>query len=185
MLMKLGKMLAGATLLGMVLAGPVLLRAQTGDSDKINKLFAEIRQHAVNAESDAELLESYTRSRLHWESHAARVHSMRDHVNDLIRDFNDAKAYREQGSEWQKGAIDNIEPLLQGMAAHLTATIDHLNNNQDKTAMKPWRDYVHANREYANKTANLIRDYVEYSEAKAKADLIESKVQVPENPGQE
>ena len=171
--------------LGLLTIGIPVLQAQTPDSEKITKLFTEIRVHAVLAEDDADLLESYTRSTVSWESHSRRLNDMTVHVKDLLKDYNEAQAIRGEASDWQKEAIDQIMPLVKGMADHLSASIDHLNKNQTHTNLKPWHDYVRGNREYVFRTADLIRDYVDYGEAKAKADMLEKKLQSPSSSGQE
>lgn len=171
--------------LSLLAIGIPILRAQAPDSEKITKLFNEMKTHAVLAEEDADLLESYTRSTATWGSHARRLSDITVHVRDLLKDYNEAQAIRGEGSDWQKEAIDEIMPLVKGMADHLSASIDHLNKNQAHTSLKPWHDYVHGNREYIFKTADLIRAYVDYGEAKAKADVLEKKLELPPSPGQE
>ena len=166
----------GATLLGIAAGTSLVARAQTRDSENIRQFFTEMKQHAVDAEYDAELLESYTRSSMPWQVHSQRITEMTTHVNDLGRDFNTAKKLRAQGSEWQKDAIDQIEPLLIGMADHLSASINHLKDNHLKTGMQPWTEYVKGNRVYANQAAKLIRDYVDFGEAKAKSEALEQKL---------
>lgn len=175
----------GAAVLGIAANGGQVTQAQSPDSEKIAQLFQDIKHHAVEAEYDAELLESYTRSGTAWQAHATRVSQMRSHINDLGRDFTEASKLRAEGSEWQKEAIDQIEPVLKGMADHLSAAIDHLNANQGKTRMPPWTDYVKGNREYATKAANLIRDYVDYGEARARTEALEKRLGTPAPPDQD
>ena len=170
---------------GVLAIGMPFLRAQTTDSEKINKLFTQIKKHAVLAEDDADVLASYTHSNVSWVSHSGRLRQIKEHANDLIKDFNETKGLRDEGSAWQKDAIDEIQPLLQGMAGHLSASIDYLNKHQNQTRMPAWRDYIRGNREYTLKTANLIRDYVDYGESKAKADMLAEKLEVPPSPGNE
>lgn len=164
------------------LLGAQTLQAQAADSEKVNALFTEMKQHAALAEADAENLESYTRSSMAWETHAKRITSMKDHVNALIKDYNEVKDMRGEASPWQQEAIDRVAPLLKDMADHLTASIEHLNQNQTKVHMKPWQDYARANYEYAVHTAGLIRDFVHYGEAKNTVDKLEQKLELPETP---
>lgn len=184
---KTGKVLAAIAAFAFLVMGSVCVKAQSADSEKINELFNNIRQHASHAEADAELLESYTRSKMSWESHARRIESIRSHVKDLAADFNEASALRPEGSKWQQEAIDQLQPVLQGMADHIKATIDHLNDNKNNVHMQPWIDYVHANRDYAVRAAELIRDYVDYSEAKSTTEKLEQKLQINPSgtPGEE
>lgn len=179
------RIVLGATVLGIAASGSLLASALPADSEKISQLFKDIKHHAVEAEYDADMLESYTRSPTSWQSHAASIELIRSHVNDLGRDFEDAKKLRAEGSEWQKQAIDEIEPLLRGMADHLSATIHHLNDNKNQTKMQAWVDYVKGNRDYANKAANLIRDYLDYGEAKANSEGLEKQLELTAAPGGE
>jgi hypothetical protein len=171
-------------LTGTLFVQPGSLSAQTADSREVTQLLSQVREHAVLAEDDAQLLDSYTRSSVSWQSHAVRINLMKEHVNNLIADFNKAKELRSLGSTWQQEAIDNVEPLLKSMADHLGAAIDHLNQNQSRVKMAPWQDYVRANREFAFRTASLIRDYLDYGEAAIKVDDLEKKLEIPAATGQ-
>ena len=171
--------LKGTAILAVILSLPLIAKAQTTASPKVNDLLKEAKTHAVLAEDDAQTLDGYTRSKLSWQSHATRVHEMKEHANDLIRDFNQLSSMRAEASPWQQEAIDRISPLLQEMAAHLTATIDHLNDNQSRTHMPQYQEYVHANRELMTKTARLISEFADYSEAKTVANELEKKLELP------
>jgi len=157
----------------------MVLAAQTADSAAITKQLDEARSHSALARDDAALLDSYIRSRVSWQTHAARLQSMKEHVNNLINDYKQLGAMREEGSEWQKEGIDRIDPLLRSMADHLGATIKHLNDNQNRINLPEYRDYVRANYELIDKTHNLIRDFVDYGDARMKADNLEQKLELP------
>lgn len=177
--------LKGASMLALLLSGALTLSAQNPDSKQITILFAEMKQHATFAEDDANLLESYTRSGVSWESHARTLDTIKDHVNALGSDFKEAMRLRDEGSPWQQEAIDRVGPLLQGMAAHLTATMEHHRKNPSHVRMPPYLDYVHANQEYAARTSALIHDLVDYGEAKARSEDLEQKLELPTSAGAE
>jgi len=40
-----------------------------------------------------------------------------------LADYGEMSRIREEGSPWQQDAIDQLGPVLKGMADHLTATI--------------------------------------------------------------
>lgn len=155
-----------------------ILQAQTADSEQISKLLTEAKSHAFDAEHDANLLDTYTRSKIAWEHHALKLDQMRDHVNALGRVNKQLADLRDQGSPWQQKAIDQIDPLLREMADNLTNTIKHLNQNSSHVHMQPYRDYVHANFTLASQIAGMIRDFVDYDEAKSEADAFEAKVEL-------
>jgi hypothetical protein len=149
------------------------------DSATITNLLDQARAHAALADDDAVTLESYTRSPLSWQSHAARLTIIKEHVNNLIKDVNQLSSMRAEGSPWQQEAIDRVDPLLKEIADHLTTTIQHLNENQGQIQMQAFRDYVKVNSNLISKAHNMIADYVDYGQAKAKADALEQEHSLP------
>ena len=171
--------------LGVFLLLPLAAAAQTSDSKAINDLLKEAETHAMLANDDAELLESYTRhSTMSWESHAAKLTSIKGHANDLIEDFNKLTSRKQQGSPWQQDAIERVAPLLQEMSHHLSATINHLNDNKARIHMPPYREYAKANRKYMGRTSQLISDFVEYGEMRARADALETALELDSSAAQ-
>lgn len=171
----------GLALLALSLSLGAVMKAQAAtDSAQINKLLLEIKAHAIAADDDAAKLDSYARSgQITSHSHGVKLMAIKEHVNDLIRDCNQMSSMRAEGSAWQQEAIDRISPLLHDMAVHLTATIEHLNDNQRRLHMPQYREYVHANYELIHNTHNLITDFADYSEFKAKANSLESALSLP------
>jgi hypothetical protein len=169
----------GTAILGLLLLSPGWTMAQNPDSTEINDLLKEVKTHAVLAEDDALTLESYTRSKVSFRSHATRLNQMKEHANEMIDEFNRLGTLRASGSPWQQEAIDRINPLLNDMATHLTATINHLNDNQGRIGMPPYKEYVKANRELMTKTARLISDVVDYGETKAESESLEKALDLP------
>jgi hypothetical protein len=156
-----------------------MLAAQNPDSTTISKLLEEVKSHAVLADDDAHTLASYTRSNVGWRTHGTQLTLIKEHVNDLIRDGNQLSTLRDEGSPWQQDAIDRISSLLPEMASHLTATINHLSDNQNQTLLKPYQDLALTNETIIHKAHEIISDYVDYGEAKAKADVLGKQLQLP------
>ncbi|MDE3147995.1 MAG: hypothetical protein KGL37_00870 [Acidobacteriota bacterium] len=168
-------------LLGSTLSiGSASASAQTNDSERISKLFAEAKGYTVQARDDAATLNAYTLSKISWESHAGRLTTMKVHVNNLGKVLSQLHQARPQGSAWQQHAIDDITPLLQGMADHLTAAINHLNENPSQVHMKAYQDYARSNYLLTRKTCELVEDLVDYDEAKSTADSLERKLTLPQ-----
>jgi uncharacterized protein YkvS len=156
-----------------------MLAAQNPDSPAITKLLDEVKSHAAQADDDAHTLASYTLSNLDWRTHASELNRIKEHVNDLIRDGNQLNTMRDEGSTWQQEAVDRIGGLLPEMASHLTATIDHLNDNQRHVNLPMYRDLALNNQTIIHKAHEIIADFVDYSEAKEKADALEKQLQLP------
>jgi hypothetical protein len=177
--LSLTKIVKTAALLALLLVSSMTVAAQKADSYKIAELFNQIKEHSALAEDDAQLLESYTRSGAHWQSHARQLAQVKDHVDGLLNDYNEAQLLRSEGSPWQQAAIDQIRPVLKTMTDHLNATIEHQRNKPSHIRFQAWIDYVHANREYTTKASNLIHDVVDYGKANETASLLEKKLQLP------
>ena len=156
--------------------------AQKADSKQISDLFSEIKEHATLADDDAQTLEAYTRSDASWRSHAGQLGLVKEHVNDLLEDYNKMVRLRDEGSPWQQGAIDQLSPLMKGMANHLTATIEHQRANPTNVRMASWVKYVHGNAEYATKASSLIHDLVDYGAAKSTAETLEKQLSLQADP---
>jgi len=103
---------------------------------------------------------------------------MKLHVNEMGKIAADLQDLEAQGSDWQKQAIHQVMPLLREMAGNLTKTIQHLNENQSQVHMQSYRDYTRTNYELAKRTADLIRDFVDYDQAKSTAESLEDKLEI-------
>ncbi len=156
------------------------LPAQSQDSEAVSKLLVQAKREAVLAEHDADLLHSFTMSKLSWQSHADKLTKIADHINALGKLNKDLADQRALGSAWQQKAVDQIDPLLRQMADQLTATIKHLKENLSRVNQPAYREYAHANYELASKTSGMIRDFVDYDEAQSRAESLEAKLELSE-----
>ena len=148
-----------------------------GDSKEISTLLSEAKSESIELREDAEKMESFTRSKLSWESFALKINEIRDHVNktgDLLAKLNQV---RETGSSWQQQAIDHITPALKELAENIESTIEHLNENRQLVHSKQLEDYCVLNYELAQELAALVGDYVNYGETSAKFAGLQKKVQ--------
>ena len=165
----------------MVFAGIQRSSAETRDSDQISQLLTQAKGHAIDAEDDAATLEAYARSHLSWQSHARKLDSMKDHINEMGKIAGQMKDLESQGSPWQQQAIQQVMPLLKDMAGNLSNTIQHLNENQSQVHMQSFKDYTRTNYQLAKRTADLIRDYVDYDQAKSAAESLSNKLELARN----
>jgi hypothetical protein len=179
--MKLRVLVYPLVAVGVALVTGISVAAQNPDSARINTLLQQSKEHAARAHMDAEQIESFTRSRLDWRTHSAQIEHMRVDINELGKDIAVLSAARSEGSPWQQEAIDDIEPLLKSMADHMSAMIQHLNENQTQVHMPRYVDYAKTNYELSSKLLTMINDYVDYAEAKYKTEALEQKLTVAPN----
>jgi hypothetical protein len=172
-------LVTGALLVAGFLVIPMALKAtEPGDSAEITKLFADAKAEAVQLKSDSEDMESFVKSKLSWESYARKVEMIKEHVNNTGKLLTKLQEAEATGSPWQQTAIQQIDPLLRELAANTEATINHLNENKANIHFPQFKDYVKANYELATDLEALIRDFVNYGEAKEKIDRLGKKLEV-------
>lgn len=168
-----------ALLVAGCLFNPGTMKAtDAGDSPQITLLLADAKAEAVELKSDAEDLDSFAKSRLSWESHARKIEMIKEHVNNTGKILAKLKDAEASGAPWQQTAIQRIEPLLKELAANTETTINYLNENRSKIHFPEFKEYLRANYELATDLEALIRDFVNYGEAKEKFERLERKVEV-------
>ena len=154
---------------------PIALKAVTPDSPDITKLLADSKSVAAQLKNDSSEMESFTRSKMTWQSYAAKVDTIKKHVNNAGQLLAKLKDAESSGSPWQQATIKRIEPLLQDMADNLTTTINHLNENQNKVHMPVFAGYVKSNYAMATDLETLLRVSIDYGTDKAKFESLSSQ----------
>jgi len=159
---------------------PTIRAAQpSGDSKEVSTIFVDAKTEAVQLKQDAEEMNSFVHSGLSWQTHAAQLDQIKQHVNntgEIVAKLNNA---RNAASPWQQQATDRIIPMLKELAASVETTITFLGQNQKRLATAPYTEYVEANTDFAVDLSQVISDYVAYSEAKHKSEELGRKLEVP------
>ncbi len=165
-----------ALLLGGFFAAGSAVKAQ--DSEEVSKLLSEAKTQAFQLKEDASTMESFTRMNVSWESHAAAINTIRDHVNALGRQEAKLKAARGMASPWQKAAIDRITPYLDELAGYTTAVIEHI-NGEKRHNLSEYKDYLEANADYSSDLAAMIGDFVDYGKTRERMESLGAKLEIP------
>lgn len=141
---RLAAVMSVAALALAIPAHSAFAAAPPDSSSTIPKLLNQVKQHASEANHDAQLMESYRRSNVDFKTYAQALTNIKEHANDLFQDFYALQRVRESGTPAQREAIDNLEPLLREMATSLTNTIQTLNTQKSEVNMPEFRKRVHA-----------------------------------------
>lgn len=149
------------------------------DSPAVSNLLAQAKTRAIQLRNDADLMHKFALSNLAWESHAAQISTIKDHVNNLGKTLQELSNARHVGSPWQQDAIDRITPLAREMASNIESTIKYINNNQSRVHMPEFRDLLSANYDVSSQLAELIGDYVAYGKSKAKYERLGASLEIP------
>lgn len=159
-------LLRTVVLVAFLLPISAVLTAQVADSPEINKLLNSARDHATLAYDDSADLQSYVRSHMSWESCARCLQRIKDHANDLTKDYNKLQDLKPQGSSWQKETIDRLEPQLRAMAKNLNDMIEHLNHNQSQAYMPTMREFARTNLVQMEKARQIINESLDRENTK-------------------
>jgi hypothetical protein len=151
---------------------------RNAENADVRDLLSQAAHEASALDYDADQMEALLRTDASWETHAAMLDSVKEHVNELGRTIAKLQAERGQASVWQQQAIDRVLPLLQELAANTTAAIKHLNQNQIRPVSGNYPEYLEENAQTAHELARIITATVEYGHTKAKLDKIQQTLGV-------
>jgi hypothetical protein len=168
---------------GLLLAGFLVIpatskAADTPDSEQVSKLLSDTKTMAFQLKEDAVTMESFTRMNVSWQSHAAAINQVRDHVNALGRQAAKLKDAKSNGSPWQQAAITRITPFLDELIGYTSAVIEHINGSVKHTPAD-YKDYLEANADYATDLAAMIGDFVNYGKTKDRLQNLGEKLEIP------
>jgi hypothetical protein len=149
------------------------------DSAEVTKLLKEARREAVQLQREAETLESYRYGRLTSTTHGYRLDITKDHVNELGKTLDKLEARQSEASAWQQKTIEEMRPVLEGLADRTTRAIEYLNENPSQVRNTDYHDLLTENQELAVRLSDLLDDRLKYGEAKAELEEREADVGLP------
>ena len=172
-------MIVGALTISMLFLFSMPLLAQKQENPQVTQLLADARDEAAQLSRDADEMESLIRTDVSWQTHAAMLETVKDHVNELGRIATQLEQKRDSASQWQQQAIDRMLPVLKELAANTTAAINHLNENKSRPLeTSSYPQYLKENAESAHNLADMISSFVKYGESRAKVEKLEQKLEI-------
>jgi hypothetical protein len=124
-------------------------------------------------------MESYTRTKATWETHAAAIQQVKEHINALARQVDKLKAAENTASPWQKTVIDRIDPYMGELEGYTEAVIEHLDKHPERLGTPEYKDYLEANADYSGDLAAMIGDFVDYGRTKERVQNLTDKLEIP------
>jgi hypothetical protein len=164
---------------GFLVILPTLKAAAVPDSEHVTKLLSDAKTMAFQLKEDADMMESFTRVNVSWESHADAITVIKDHVNELGKIETRLKGARADAAPWQKTAIDRITPFVDELGGYTSAVIEHINANPRHLNTAEYKDYLEANVDYSSDMAAMIADFVNYGKTKARFERLTDKLELP------
>jgi hypothetical protein len=166
------------TVLALVLPAAIsagtAIRTETVPHPQVASVLTEFKRTAFEARREADTLHSFTPSKqMSWQSHAHRLHTLKQQVNDLGKKLAELEALKPLASESQQMAIEHARPHLVVTAQNLTEAIGMINENRRSVHQS---DYAEAVRNIYTHTDSLyqkVGTILEYERAKMRLDNLD------------
>ena len=154
-----------------------LLLAQTSVmAADVSALFQQARTTANQLSRDAATMESFTRSNLSWQSHAAQVRLIKEHVNQAGEILSQMQAARGEAQPWHQDAIDGITPVLKQLASNTDAIINHLNETPRHLKDPSYVQYLKSNQQLASELSAAVGNVVDYDNTKTRMEALQGQL---------
>ncbi len=148
------------------------------ESPQLAQVLDEARMEAAELAKDADETESLIRTQASWETHAAMLDRVKEHVNNMARIVQKLESERSSGSELQEQAVDRTLPLLKELAANTTAAINYLNQNKTRPLGDPYTQYLKDNADTAHELSSTVSSLYEYEKSMAKINTLKNKLEL-------
>ena len=141
------------------------------DSQQLTQVLGEARDEAAELARDADEAESLIRNQVSWETHAAVLDRVKDHVNNMARIVDKLTETRATGSDLQEQAVNRILLLVKELAFNTTAAISYLNQNKSRPITELYTEYLQDNAETTHQLLSTISSLFEYEKSMTIAKL--------------
>lgn len=152
--------------LSMILPGAAFAYDSEFGSPRVASHLSQLQVTAAEARRAADELESLTRNRVTWQSHANYLSTLRDSVNRMGGTLSKLEALKPDASNLQVKAIEHARPHLETLATNVEGAILNLNSDKNTIHQPGYQENL---REIAARASTLvdtvdaIRDYEQAS----------------------
>ncbi len=150
------------------------------DSEEFSGFLAQAKTEALLLQQSAEEMNSFVHLTTSRETQAAKIEEIKTHLNKLAQFVTKMNSV-EAASPWQRQASRDFTPMVGELAANVTMTIYYLGEFPDRLVFTSFPEYVAANAELAANIAEIMSEYVEYGQARQKAEVLSYELELPES----
>jgi hypothetical protein len=140
-----------------------------------SQLLKEIRSSAANLDREGSALESYTRGRLSWESHAKRLTTTKEHINTIGKHLNRLQTIRHEVLPWHQQAIDSILPSAAQVASSTQAAIVHLTENRHYLWAPEYLDHLKTIADHAGQLKKFVDLHLDLASTQDRLEELRSR----------
>jgi hyperosmotically inducible protein len=150
----------------------------TAEQKQVDRLLKQLASHSATVSKHADQLDSFTRGRLHYTTHATELNHARDVINAMADDLQQLRELRSNALPWQQAIIDRMGPLQSGMARNTADAIELLNAQRNTLQhgfqSQTYRDAIADLNEYSSQARNLISVNLEYAKVREKLNRLDA-----------
>ncbi len=139
-------------------------------------LLKEIRSISGKLKVDAETLESFNLSQLHWQTHGTQLNLVRDHINSIGERLERLQSIKHVTEPWQQSVIDRIVSVGVELRDRTTSAILHLNENQNHLFAESYKDHLTAISDQSEELFDTVRTYLDLAETREKLRQLQERV---------
>lgn len=142
----------------------------------VSALLQDAKMSANQLKLDAVQMESYTRSKMNWQSHSSQISRIKEHIDragEIVSKLEGARGSVEQSHQT---SIDRITPVLKELASNTESIINHLNKTPNHLMNPTYKEYLASNAELASELSKLVGDAVDYDTTKTKIQGLQEKL---------
>lgn len=148
------------------------------DSQVVSSLLKDARANARELRHSTDKLASFNMSKLSWQSHAAQLTVVKNHVNSLGATLQDLESLKPAASPWQRQAIERMRPILSEVAKNTDFAIQHLRDNPNWLSHEDYRDTLSEKYELASQLSDVLADHLTYGQAKAQSERLGQQLEL-------
>lgn len=175
--------LASAALSAALLFSPAGVKAATQSCEcppkaatttDVSTELAQFKSKAFQVRREAGVLKSFTpNSRMHWQSHAAYLGTLKNHVNDMGQTLSRLEGMRPVANGSQQMAIDNARPHLVAIADQLGRAIGLVHESRSSVKWSPYSDAVVDTSQHSASLYEKLDTILNYESAKDRLESLE------------
>lgn len=148
-------------------------------SERASILLAEIKMETAELAPYAETLGALARKpEVSWQSHAAHLNSVRDHINAVRERIIELHRIRRAVLPWQDQAITEVTSHAAKVAASTQAAILYLRDNQHRLWDPEYRNHLTTIAESSMALKETVNDFLAYEKAQQKFQQLQSELEL-------
>jgi DNA repair ATPase RecN len=133
----------------------------------------DFKSTAFKLRRQADLLQSHRNSTVSWQTHADRLTTLKDHVNQMGRSLSELEEMKPQASDSQKLAIEHARPHLVEIAQNTTRAIELLKENRGVMRFPEYGEVASDIYDHADSLHTKLDAILDFENSKARMDALE------------